>query len=471
MPDPDDSRRAIGGRIRRVAPLVGMAGRTAGEAVVASLLERRRTERDIHQARVEFHTRTASYWAERLGRSRGVLMKAGQILSVVMPDSAIEGDYRGIYQAAFAKLQDDASPMPAQLAVDIITAELGQSIGEVFTEFDPTPVAAASIGQVHVATLPDGRRVAVKVQYPGVEQAIRADLKNTELLATFLRLLFTMVPSMTRIDVAAMASEISTRIGEEIDYRIEAGNQQRFADAYRGHPFIRIPEIVPELSTRRVLTMEFIEGLRYAKAVTAEQRLRDLWGEAIFRFSQDSMSRLQLINTDPHPGNFLFHLDGTVTFLDFGCVKRLPVDLVQVTSGFLDRVVTQDADELYRWGIASGWVVPPDPPSPAELLQWFSDGWRYLVAPQPFTFTPGYVAEVMRNRLSPSNPNSVVNRKLATPGELVLAIRMDTGVTAALGGLRATGDWNAIREENTGVSTPTTTTYGEQHAAFRKARS
>jgi predicted unusual protein kinase regulating ubiquinone biosynthesis (AarF/ABC1/UbiB family) len=173
MGEPGKPHHAAGGRVTRVAPLIGLAGRTAGGAVVASLRNRRRGERDSHQDSVEFHSKNAQRYAERLGRSRGVLMKAGQILSVVMTDSAVESEYRGIYQAAFARLQDDAPPMPAEMAINTITAELGRPPAELFAEFAPEPVAAASIGQVHAATLPDGRRVAVKVQYPGVEQAIR----------------------------------------------------------------------------------------------------------------------------------------------------------------------------------------------------------------------------------------------------------------------------------------------------------
>ena len=133
------------------------------------------------------------------------------------------------------------------------------------------PLAAASIGQVHAATLLDGRRVAVKVQYPGVEQAIKADLANTELLVTFFRLLTSTMAGRFQADWRGLALEVSARIGEEIDYRIEASNQREFADIYRAHPFIRIPEVHPQLSTRRVLTMDLVEGLRYSDALRADQ--------------------------------------------------------------------------------------------------------------------------------------------------------------------------------------------------------
>jgi predicted unusual protein kinase regulating ubiquinone biosynthesis (AarF/ABC1/UbiB family) len=202
-------------------------------------------------------------------------MKAGQILAMLIPESAVEGDYRGVYQRAFAKLFDDAPPMPTAVAIATVEVELGRPVPEVFASFEPAPLAAASIGQVHAATLHDGTRVVVKVQYPGVEAAIRADLANTELLGTFLQLIVSAAPGLSRLDVRGMAQEISDRIGEEIDYRAEAAYQREFADAYRGHPFIRIPQVHPELSTRRVLTMEHVDGARYAEAKTAEQGLRD----------------------------------------------------------------------------------------------------------------------------------------------------------------------------------------------------
>jgi predicted unusual protein kinase regulating ubiquinone biosynthesis (AarF/ABC1/UbiB family) len=286
------------GRVARVAPLVGLAGRTAGEVVLASLRQRRG-----EGAGPEARVRAAQRYAERLGRSRGVLLKAGQIFSFVSPDPAVTGEFRSAFQAAFATLQDDAPPMPAEVALEVVGAELGRAPDEVFAAFDPEPVAAASIGQVHKAVLPGGRAVAVKVQYPGVEQAIRADLANTELLATFFQLMFSVMPNMTRANVRAMAREVSERIGEEVDYRREAANQREFAEAYRGHPFIRIPEVVSQLSTRRVLVMDFVEGLRYHAATAADRELRDRWAEAIFRFVMGGMRRLRLCKADPHPGN------------------------------------------------------------------------------------------------------------------------------------------------------------------------
>jgi predicted unusual protein kinase regulating ubiquinone biosynthesis (AarF/ABC1/UbiB family) len=458
MTEPPKHRPLAGGRVARTAPLVGLAGRTAGEAVVAALCKR--------GTGTEFHARNAERYAERLGRSRGVLMKAGQLLSFVSLGSIVSDDYQGVYQAAFAKLRDDAPPMPPDLAEETVEAELGHPVSRLFAAFDPRPLAAASIGQVHAATLPDGRRVAVKVQYPGVERAIKADLANTELLATFFQLVRGMMPDLARMDVRALASEVSDRIGEEIDYRVEATNQQRFADAYRAHPFIRIPEVVPELSTRRVLTMDLVEGQRYAEALQADTELRNRWGEAIFRFCVGNLRSLRLFNADPHPGNYLFHSDGSVTFLDFGCVKQFSERQVRVMQRLAQAARDQDPEQISACAVAAGFVDAADPPDHTELLGWFSESLKPIVAPQPFTYTPEFAASVVQSEFSPSGPFSGVVRKLTVHSDYLFLSRIDLGMTAVLGALGATGPWNSIREE-WDCAGPPATPYGELELAYR----
>jgi predicted unusual protein kinase regulating ubiquinone biosynthesis (AarF/ABC1/UbiB family) len=461
MSGPDDQRHIPGGRVARVAPLVGMAGRTAGEAVAASLRKRRHPDTDL----TEFHTRQAQRYVERLGRSRGVLMKAGQMMSFITLDPAVEAPYRGIYQAAFARLQDDAPPMPPQLAAEVITKELGRPPSELFAHFDPHPLAAASIGQVHAATTADGRRVAVKVQYPGVEEAIRADLANTELLATFFQVVFTVIPGLARMDVRAMAREVADRIGEEIDYRVEAANQQTFADAYRGHPFIRVPEVLPEYSSRRVLTMELSDGVRYAKALSAEQPLRDRWGEAIFRFLWSNLLTRGLFNADPHPGNYLFHPDGTVTFLDFGCVKRFTVEQAARMAEYTQAAFERDGARLIAAATAMGMFAPDDPPDAAEVLAWLSGSAQPFVAAQPFTYTPEFAAQALHEAASHVGS---IGRKIRNGGEYTFIARLESGTVAVLGGLSSTGHWRAVREEYASAAAPATP-YGEREAEFRKA--
>src|SRR2546421_5378699 len=292
------------GRVRRTAPLAALSARAAGEGVVDVLRRRLKGERG---ASLEFHLRNAERYADVLSRSKGVLMKVGQMVSFVDAGAVLEGPYGEVYRAALASLQADAEPMEPVLVAAVIESELGRPPEELFADFSPAPIAAASIGQVHTARLHDGTEVAVKVQYPGVADAIRDDLANTQLLFTFIKIVKGLVPQYRNFDVRAIADEIAERFTEELDYRTELANQMAFADHYRGHPFFRVPAVFPELSADRVLTMEMIHGRRWNEIGGAEQALRDRWGEAVYRFFVGSMARFSMFNADPHPGNYLFH--------------------------------------------------------------------------------------------------------------------------------------------------------------------
>ncbi|WP_370949013.1 ABC1 kinase family protein [Amycolatopsis sp. cg5] len=432
------------GRLRRALPLAALAGRTAGETVVAALQQRVLGAEGKSAAARE---RAAGRYQVLLGRSRGVLMKAGQIISFMSVDA--QG---GAYRNAFGKLQSDAPPMDWADAVSVLEAELGAHPDEIFAEFSRKPLAAASIGQVHRATTKDGRDVAVKVQYPGMEAAIAADLANVDLLTTFLRVRGVITGDKAGVDTRALVAEIGDRIGEEIDYRIEAANQAEFADAYRGHPRIRVPEVVPELSTRRVLTMDFVDGMGWRDAVECGQDLRDSWGEVIYRFLWGSLRSFRIAYTDPHPGNYLFHADGTVSFLDFGCVKRFTPEQVANLVELEQAGVAGDADRLWQAALDLD-SLTADPPTPAELLDWMSAQWTPMTAEQPFTYTTEYAAAVTKRMFSPFGEYGAVIRKMNMPPETLFHTRMDAGITAILGALRSTGHWAEIIAELDGAVT------------------
>src|SRR2546421_6646360 len=346
------------GRVRRTAPLAALSARAAGGGVVDVLRRRLKGERG---ASLEFHLRNAERYADVLSRSKGVLMKVGEIVSFVDSSAVLEGPTGEIYRAALASLQADAEPMEPVLVAAVIESDLGRPPEQLFADFSPEPIAAASIGQVHTARLHDGTEVAVKVQYPGVAEAIGDDLANTELLSTFVKLAKGVVPQYRNFDVRAVADEIAERIGEELDYRTEAANQIEFADHYRGHPFARVPEVFPELSSDRVLTMEMVHGRRWRETADVDQSLRDRWGEVVYRFFFGSIARFGMFNADPHPGNYLFHDDGTVTFLDFGCVKQLSPEAQR---GFWDlpcAIVANDTDRMMRFNIELGFARADDP--------------------------------------------------------------------------------------------------------------
>jgi predicted unusual protein kinase regulating ubiquinone biosynthesis (AarF/ABC1/UbiB family) len=262
------------GRVRRTMPMAGFTARAAGGRMLAGLREK---VGDVGAVQ-RFHERTAERYVELLGHSKGVLMKAGQMISMVDTGALGAGELSP-YQQALMRLQADAPPMDSALALEILQAQLGRPVDAVFADFTPAPMAAASIGQVHRGVLLDGRGVAVKIQYPGVAQAIRDDLANTELLTTLFRLTAgAFGAAMPDIDSAS--AEIAERISEEVDYRREAANITAFTDLYRGHPFIRVPELVPEASSDQVLTMTYLDGMDWATAQQADQDLRNLWASS-----------------------------------------------------------------------------------------------------------------------------------------------------------------------------------------------
>lgn len=464
MADPADEAESIpAGRVRRAAPLLATTARATGEAVIGALRRRGRPPEP------EAYARRAERYAELLGRSKGALMKAGQILSYVPFGTAVPPENRAVFQAALGRLQASAPPMAAELAAEVVREELGAPPEKVFAEFCPHPMAAASIGQVHAARLVDGRAVAVKVQYPGVAEAIRDDLRNAELLAVFFQLLRSVVPGLTRLDPREIAQEISDRIAEELDYRLEASSQHLFADAYRGHPFIAVPEIIPELSTRRVLTQELAEGLPWDAALSADQRLRDAWGEAIYRFAFGSLRRLRAFNADPHPGNYLFRRDGSVVFLDFGCVKRFDADQVAQMQDLVRAAVRRDAGALWHAFVELGFFAATDGLTCQEVLDWYSGPFEMLLGPQPFMITPEIAARIIENEASPTGQFGRVVRSVRLPGDYVFMSRIDLGLLAVFAALRATGYWRGIQAE-LDEDAPAATPMGQAEAAFWASR-
>lgn len=459
----DDSIRR--GRLSRGLPLVGLAvrqgvGRVAGKVT-----------RD-EQKQLDRFTREAERYVAVLGEMKGVAMKAGQLLSF-LDAGGIPDQYRAAYQQIVGALQADAPAMPFETVRDVLERELEQPLDEVFAWIGERPMAAASIGQVHAARLPDGREVVVKVQYPGVGDAIRADLQNTELIASFARLGAKLSPIRFTADPTAIAEEITERIGEELDYRIEAANQTEFHSAYEGHPFIRIPEVVPELSTERVLVMDHHDGLRWTAALDQPQELKDTWGEAINRFVFGSLYGFGAFNADPHPGNYLFHDDGGVSFLDFGCVKRFSPDQVAAMRRISRAVVEdEDAEALFQCFVDLGFVPRRSKLPPQRVLDWWAPIWDPGRGAQPFTFTPEFAASVMERNFDPLGEWGDVTRGMGIGPESkdwTFLTRIQVGLYSVLGALRATGNWRTVHDELINGDPPQTD-LGLQHQAWKAAR-
>jgi predicted unusual protein kinase regulating ubiquinone biosynthesis (AarF/ABC1/UbiB family) len=451
-----------GGRLRRSAPLVGLTARTAGGAVVA------RVRGKVSGAdSSEFHIRTAERYAELLGRSKGALMKAGQMLSFAAITPTVPSEFQPIYQTALARLRDDAPPMAPELARDVLERELGCPVDSVFAQFDWTPLAAASVGQVHSARLRDGRVVAVKIQYPGVADAIGADLKNAQLLATLLSLVASLYTHRLNADVRDAARDIGERIVEELDYSFEAANQAEFAEHYRGHPFIHVPEVVGELCTGRVLTQELCLGRSWSEALGAKQELRDQWAESIWRFVYGSHARFAMINADPHPGNYVFHDDGSVSFLDFGCVQRFRRDQADMGVAIFRECLRGDVLGTWRACVEIGYWKSSDPVTPDEVFAWWHEPFRYLWDEQPFTITPEHAASWIEHRFSPTGPSANALRYLTMQPDCIAWTRIEVALSSLLAELHATNDWAAIVAEYQGDA-PITSTGKLDYAFFAK---
>jgi len=440
--EPPHGRNIDAGRVRRTVPLVGLTARTAGEAVVVGLRSRL-TGSDTS----EFQVRAAERYAELLGHSKGALMKAGQMFSYMsMP--VLSCEFQSAYQAMLSRLCDDAPPMAPELARSVLERALGRSAESAFAQFHWQPLAAASIGQVHAARLHDGRAVAVKLQYPGASEAIGADLKNAELLATFFSLLGCLSPHRLSLDLRGAAREIGVRVTEELDYRLEAANQAEFADLYRGHPFIHVPEVIEELSNDRVLTQDLVRGRSFSEAVAAGPQQRDQWAEAICHFIYSSYRRLATFHGDPHPGNYLFHDDGSVTFLDFGCVKRISRHHVELLNAIYRALSRGDVYGLWDACVRAGLWRASDPVTPEEAFAWLGEDSGVLWSTDRFTVTPAFAKRWLERKYSPTGPFANALRHLTMPPEYAMIGKAEIGMVALMAQLRATSSWGTIAAEH-----------------------
>lgn len=450
------------GRIRRTMPLAGFTARAAGGRMVAGLRERSGDAGAVDR----FHARTAERYTDLLGRSKGVLMKAGQFFSMV-DAAAVGGGELSPYQAALARLQADAPPMDPRLAKQVVQDDLGRSVEAVFAEFSDEPMAAASIGQVHRARLHDGRPVAVKIQYPGAAEAIRDDLANTELLTTFFRFVASAAGGGMQADLRQMTQEIAGRILEEIDYRHEAANITMFSELYRGHPLIRVPEVIDEASGDRVLTMTYVAGLNWAAAQQADQDLKNTWAEVILRFATGSYRHANLLHADPHPGNYCFGLDGTVGFVDFGCVKVLPERQRRGLVQMFRAAVEERKDDLYRLMTESGFLTATSALSAEDVYQWWAGLCHETLAAQPATFTADTSRRATHGLVAFSADHPI--RRMLVPDDFVFVNRLFLSINTICGALGATVHVRALADDLDGVAEPFTP-LGKQHVAWVRQR-
>jgi predicted unusual protein kinase regulating ubiquinone biosynthesis (AarF/ABC1/UbiB family) len=361
--------------------------------------------------------------------------------------------------------------MNSALALDVLESQLGRPADVVFAEFTGEPMAAASIGQVHRAVLHDGRRVAVKIQYPGVAQAIRDDLSNTELLATVFRFAAGAAGAFGAAmpDIERAADEISARISEEVDYRREAANISAFSELYRDHPFIRVPEVIPEASADQVLTMTYLDGCDWAAAQHADQALKNTWAEVIARFATGSYRHANLFHADPHPGNYRFGEDGTVGFVDFGCVKILTEQQRRRIVSMMRAAVAGQKNEVRELMIESGFFTEDSTLTADQTYQWWQGIIHELLSAQPATYTEQASERAIQFLLDVRAADHPL-RRMSVPPDFVFFSRLNLSMNAIFTALRASFYARSMLDDMDGVAEPDTE-LGRQHVAWVRQRS
>lgn len=312
------------GRLGRFVKLAGVGARASVDMLVARGSQK-----------------VAERTAEVLGNMRGLAAKLGQTVSYV--DGFVPETHRAIYEKALGALRTAAPSSSAGAVRALVEGELGAPLDRLFAEWSDEPFASASIGQVHRALLPNGAAVAVKVQHPGIDRAIESDLSNAGLLEGFVGVL-----GPRALNSAAVLEEVKARFREELDYRLEAERQEQFRRLHEGDPKISIPRVVRERSARRVLTMDLVSGATLEEAAAMSPELRVGFAETLWRFVFKGNLVGGMFNADPHPGNYLFQPDGSVVFLDFGCVQPIQGARLEAARELHRAALRKDAQAFAR---------------------------------------------------------------------------------------------------------------------------
>jgi predicted unusual protein kinase regulating ubiquinone biosynthesis (AarF/ABC1/UbiB family) len=436
-----DDYRIPKGRVRRSAKLGkalgGQATRYAGTRAVSVA----RSEEGAKEKLDARHLETAKRMASLLGEMKGAAMKLGQLASFIDTEF-LPPEYAELYQDELAKLRTSAEPMPWDKVVTVLEEEYdGDPIDELFEDIEEDAFAAASIGQVHRATLVDGRRVAVKIQYPGIAEALEADLANVGMLV---RLAKALAPGL---DAKAVATELRERVLEELDYEYEAQNHRTFARAYRNHPFIYVPDVLTRLSHRRVLVTEYVEGLQFEEVRELDEEARSRFGEIVFRFCFGSIYHLQHFNADAHPGNYIQMDDGRVAFLDFGMTKRLDPEQIELEQLAIDAAVRKDSDALRQALANLGFVKNPSKLDAERLMEHVMVVGGWYLEDREYQVSARRVMKVIESTTDPRSEYYSLMRRESVPADELMGRRMETGVLAVLAQVGAKRNWHRIMRE------------------------
>jgi predicted unusual protein kinase regulating ubiquinone biosynthesis (AarF/ABC1/UbiB family) len=435
----NDRRRALREELeRRLLALdaklptssVGRLGRTA----IAGLRGARLALRSKNSGEISLDLESLAALAASVGQLKGIAMKVGQLMSYLELELPPE------LKAGLAVLQTHSPAMPFERVVEVVTAELGEQAPSVLAQMSPSPVAAASIGQVHRAQLPTGDDVAVKIQYPGMETAIASDFRSAALGTAFASLL---APGA---NVDAVVGAARGALIDECDYEREARYQERFARIYANHAILTVPRVHPRYCSRRVLTTTWIEGQRFDDflATNPPQSERNRFGEALFEFYVGTLFRHGLYNWDPHPGNYIVQRDGRIAMLDYGSTREFDRAFVKKLAALTRAAHTDTQDALHRALLDLGFVREGqtyDFETARKLVRSFYGPMLRdeTLAIEPGEAKPfGAVLESKRELL-----------KLHLPGEFLFIIRIRFGVMSVLAQLGARANWHQLERRFT----------------------
>ncbi len=437
------------GRLARLGALGAKAIPLASGAVKRAMSGKKHEEMslDERKAAMEVGKKTAEAMLKTLGEMKGLPLKLGQMASYI--DGLAPPGYEERFQKTLKKLQAKAPPLSPEAAIKVVTEDLGDPPTVIFDEWEHDPFAAASIGQVHRATTKGGDRVAVKVQYPGIDKAIENDLKSISLLETMI------APVGRRYKTKETLDEIKSVFLAELDYRKEAEMADLFRRMHKDDPDIVIPEVHHSLTTRRVLTLDLIGGRDYQKFVKeAPAEEKNAAAHTIWRFMMRSLWKHGVLYADPHPGNYRFLGGAKVAFLDFGCHKFIPDALLEGEKGYIRALMDGD-DEAFHRGCVD--VLGYDP-TDEEGWRLYTSYTRLVLSPvvfdRDFTYTHEFaretVAYLVRNskKIIFKGDEKIPNlpKPINMPTDHTFMNRLQWGLASVLAGLGATGNWRRITE-------------------------
>jgi predicted unusual protein kinase regulating ubiquinone biosynthesis (AarF/ABC1/UbiB family) len=351
------------GRARRMLS-VGRLTTSVGGSYLWQVLKRPFQSASRTQAALlEAHIRNAERVVARSKELRGAFMKLTQLLSMrtdLFPAEALE---------VLSVVQSSVPPMPYEQVRRVLTEELGAAPEERFERLEPEAFAAASLGQVHRAKLHGGEPVAVKIQYPGVAETVRQDVENVKAL---LKVFVAIARDVMRQDVdrAEIAAELEARLHEELDYLNEAANLERFRRLLADDPEVMIPRVHRALTTRRVLTMQFLDGypIQEIMAPGVDQELKDWVAVKLFRLLWRQVLEFGALHTDPHPGNYLVTHHPRLGMLDFGSVRLFEPSIRRAYCRLARALLAHDDAEIGAAVAALGFVGAAEDPAPLVAM-------------------------------------------------------------------------------------------------------